>query len=75
VEGSPVLRAAAGATLVWWMLIGGAYYASIGLSRGDGSDAYWLARRTLIPRVVWHIVWAMIGIACLWVGGRHLLRG
>lgn len=58
--------------IVWLMLLGGASQ-SIWLSRADGSDAYWLARRTLIPRLVWHGVWAVVGIACLVTGARLLL--
>jgi hypothetical protein len=71
--GSVSVQAAVAVVLVWWMLIGGAYYASIGLSRGDGSDAASLASRTLVPRIVWHALWAVIGVVCLWKGGGWLL--
>jgi hypothetical protein len=72
LTGSPVLQAGLAVALVWWMLIGG-LVSAIHLSRGDNSDAYWLARRTLIPRVVWHCIWVVIAIVCLWKGGRALL--
>lgn len=64
-----------GVALVWWMLIGGAYYSSIRFSRADTSDAHVMARRTLVPRIVWHALWAVIGIVCLWKGGQQLLAG
>lgn len=72
-EGSPGVRAAVAVGLVWWMLIGGAYYSTIELSRGDGSDAHVLAARTLVPRIVWHAIWAVIGVVCLWKGARAIL--
>ena len=75
LNGSPYLQAAVAVGLVWWMLIGGAYWASVGLIRGEGSDAAALARATLIPRIVWHVVWALIGIFALVTGGRYLLHG
>jgi hypothetical protein len=28
---------------------------------------------TLVPRLVWHAVWAVIGVVCLWKGGVLLL--
>jgi peptidase M50B-like protein len=73
VAGSLPVQAAVAVGLVWWMLIGGAFYASIGLSRDDGSDAASLASRTLVPRIVWHAGWAVIGLVCLWKGGGWLL--
>jgi hypothetical protein len=75
LNGGPYLQVAVAVGLVWWMLIGGAYWASVGLSRGKGSDAAVLARTTLIPGVVWHVLWALIGIYALLVGGRYLLHG
>ena len=72
VAGTTWVQAVVATGLAWWLLIGG-LLDSVGLSRADGSDAYWLARRTLIPRIVWHGVWVVIAIACLWRGGRALL--
>lgn len=71
--GTAQVQAAVAVAMVWWMLIGGAYYSTIALSRGDGSDAQILASRTLIPRVVWHAAWAAIGVACLVAGAGHML--
>ncbi len=71
--GTPYVKVALATALVWWMLIGGALDSTVRLSRGQGSDAYWLARRTLVPRIVWHAIWAVIAIVCLWKGGRALL--
>jgi hypothetical protein len=73
LEGTADVKAEVAVGLVWWMLIGGAVYSSIRLGRGDDSDAHVLATRTLVPRVVWHVIWAVIGIVCLWKGGRALL--
>jgi hypothetical protein len=75
LNGGPYLQVVVAVGLVWWMLIGGAYWASVGLSRGEGSDAAVLARTTLIPGVVWHVLWALIGTYALLVGGRYLLHG
>jgi hypothetical protein len=72
-NGGAELKAAVAVGLVWWMLIGGAHSASVGLSRGEGSDAHVLASSTLVPRIVWHAIWAVIGVVCLWKGGRALL--
>ena len=47
--GTPYRESGAGNGLVWWMLIGGALDSTVRLSRGQGSDAYWLARRTSGP--------------------------
>lgn len=73
LAGSPVVQAATAVTLVWWMLIGGAIDATVWLSRADGSDAAMLARRTWVPRIVWHGLWAAIAIVSLWKGGKALL--
>ena len=51
----------------------GGLRAALLLSREDGTDAYWLARRTLIPRIVWHAIWIAIAVLCLLRGGRLLL--
>lgn len=66
------LQATVALGLVWLLLIGGAR-ATLTLSRRDGSDPYWLARHTLVPRIVWHAVFIAIAGACLWIGGRSLL--
>jgi len=72
--GGLIIRAAVAVTLVWWMLIGGAYWATTGLFRGGTQDASMLEKRTWIPRVVWDLGFAAVGIFCVWVGGKLLLR-
>jgi Peptidase M50B-like len=72
-NGQAELKAAVAVGLVWWMLIGGAAYSTFWLSRADKSDAQVLASRTLVPRIVWHAVWAVIGVVCLWFGARAIL--
>jgi len=72
VAGEPRWQAAVAVALVWLLLIGGGL-DTVRLSRGDGSDAYWLARRTLVPRIAWQAVWVAIGAVCLWKGGVLLL--
>jgi hypothetical protein len=58
--------------LVWVMLIGGLYQA-VRQSRADGTDAHRLARCTLLPRLFWHGLWVLVGLACLYKGTRLLL--
>jgi hypothetical protein len=72
LAGTTTIQVAVAVALVWWMLFGGLRAALI-LSRDDGTDAYWLARRTLIPRIVWHAIWIAIAVFCLLRGGRLLL--
>ncbi len=71
--GNLAVQAAVAVGLVWLLLIGGAYDSTINLSRADGSDAERLARRTWVPRIVWHALWAAIAVVCLWNGGGRLL--
>ncbi|WP_445188611.1 M50 family metallopeptidase [Pseudonocardia sp. Cha107L01] len=73
LNGSPYLQAAVAIGLVWWMLFGGAYWSSVYLTQGT-SDASALAGATLIPRIMWDMLFASIGIICLWAGGHYLLR-
>jgi hypothetical protein len=70
--GSLQVQAGLAVGLVWLLLIGGAQ-DSIRLSWGPGSDAQALAAQTWIPRIVWHALWAVIGVVCLWKGGGWLL--
>lgn len=71
--GSTAVQAGTAVVVVWWLLIGGALDSTIWLSRAKQSDAGVLATRTWIPPIVWHAIWAVIGIVCLWKGGRALL--
>jgi hypothetical protein len=71
--GGVELQAAVAVALVWWLLIGGVRSAWT-MSTSDGSDSYWLARRTLIPRVAWKVLWIFIAVVALIIGGQLLLR-
>jgi Peptidase M50B-like len=70
--GTPVVKVAVAVVLIWWMLLGGAYDNVMTFVHG-AQDAVILSQRTWIPRVVWHALWAVIGVVCLWKGGRALL--
>jgi hypothetical protein len=72
--GSPLLQLTVAVLLVWWMLMGGVRSAVI-MSRRAPSDAYWLARRTWIPALVWQAFWVTVAIVCLYAGGRLLFTG
>jgi hypothetical protein len=72
LDGTAFVQAAVAVALVWWLLLGGVRDA-VRMSLADGTDAYWLARRTLLPRPFWKAVWIFIAIVCLWVGARRLL--
>ena len=60
--------------LVWLMLIGGLRSALI-MSRKVGSDAYRMARRSLVPTLIWKTLWVGLAVAALYVGGRLLFTG
>lgn len=70
--GDSDLQALVALGIVWLLLLGGVR-ATLLLSRADATDPYWLARFTLVPRVVWHAVFVAIAAACLWYGGGALL--
>jgi hypothetical protein len=72
--GALQLQVALAAGAVWLMLLGGVRAAWI-MDPGDGSDAYWMARGTLIPRGVWKLFWITVALACLYAGGRLLFVG
>jgi len=71
--GSAYLQAAVAVAIAWWMLLGGVRSA-VNLSRGTGTDAYWLARRTWVPTIVWKAVWISLALYALIVGAQLLLR-
>ncbi|MCO1658321.1 M50 family metallopeptidase [Pseudonocardia humida] len=75
LTGSPELKAAIAVGLVWLMLIGGALDSTTRLSRAAKSDAEYMSRWTLVPRIAWHGIWALIGVLCLWFGASWLLVG
>jgi hypothetical protein len=75
LAGNPELKAGIAVGLVWLMLIGGAFDSTTRLSRAAKSDAEYMSRWTLVPRIAWHGVWALIGLVCLWFGAGRLLIG
>jgi hypothetical protein len=72
--GGPTLQAAVAVGLTWWMLIGGAYWSSSGLWGGGTGDAAHMAEQTWIPRILWDLAFAFVGLVCLWAGARRLLE-
>ncbi len=70
--GGTSIQVVVAVTLVWWMLLGGAFWSTRGFFSGTG-DGTTLARRTWIPGIVWQALWFTIGVVCLWKGGRALL--
>jgi Peptidase M50B-like len=70
--GSPALQAGVAVALVWWMLLGG-LRATVVMGLSPTSDAGYLARRALLPRIVWKGIWIAIAVLCLLRGGRLLL--
>jgi hypothetical protein len=73
-RGAPMLQVAAAAAAVWLMLLGGVRSAVM-MSRADSSDAHVLARRYLVPAVLWQVVWVGTALVCLYAGGRLLFIG
>jgi hypothetical protein len=73
-RGSAYLQLTVAVGIVWLLLIGGVIDA-IRMDRGDDSDAYWMARRTWIPAIVWQAFWVTVALVCLYVGGRLLFTG
>ena len=71
--GSANLQAAVAVAIAWLLLLGGVRH-TFTMSRGENSDAYWLARRTWIPTMIWQLVWILVAIVALIVGGQLLLR-
>jgi hypothetical protein len=73
-RGPTQLQVALAAGAVWLLLLGGVRAAWI-MGTADKSDAYWMARRTSIPRVVWKFFWITVSLVCLYAGGRLLFVG
>jgi hypothetical protein len=72
LEGSAAVQAFTATVVVWFLLISG-LVESIKLPSNDG-DARSLARRTLVPGVVWKLFWFSTALVALIVGGQLLLR-
>ncbi len=67
------VQAGAAVGIAWFLLISG--FADLVRVRLTATvDAQALARMTLVPRVVWALIWVVIGLFCLIVGGQLLLR-
>ncbi|WP_328308895.1 M50 family metallopeptidase [Actinomycetospora sp. NBC_00405] len=69
--GSGQQQAFAATFVVWFLLIAGAVWA-FRLPAGGGSNT--LAGKTLIPGVVWQLLFIVVAIVDLFVGGQLLLR-
>lgn len=75
--GTPTLQAAFSAGLVVLLLLGGLRAAAMSnIKKGMRfrSDAEFLARATLIPRVLWKAVYVTVALLCVWKGVVVLLR-
>ena len=73
--GSPTMQAAFAAGLVLLLLLGGLRSAAYSeIAKGKDSDAEFLARATLIPRVLWKAAYVIVTLLCLWKGVIILLR-
>lgn len=75
--GTPTLQAAFAAGLVVLLLFGGlraAAMADIRKGAGFRSDAEFLARATLLPRVLWKAAHVTVALLCVWKGVVVLLR-
>jgi len=73
--GSPQVQASLAVGLVWLLLLGGMYDA-LTIPRGNNSsDIAKLQRDTvIIPRIAWKAAFVLIGLFCLYKGGRDLLQ-
>jgi hypothetical protein len=76
VAGGPQLQVAVAVGLVWLLLIGGLHSAIFIPRDSDSSDIAKLQRDSLVvPRVVWKTAFVLLGLFCLYKGGRLLLEG
>ncbi|WP_433787396.1 M50 family metallopeptidase [Actinomycetospora sp. CA-101289] len=73
IGGSVAVQAALAVGLAWLLLLGGLVDA-VRLLQAPSSDGAQLARRTLIPNVVWSLAWVFLAVTTLIVGGQLLLR-
>ncbi|TCK27446.1 M50 family metallopeptidase [Pseudonocardia endophytica] len=71
IDGTPDVRAAVAVGMVWYLLLGGLVMTF--LHFGKSVDSGLLAKKTLIPRFVWSVIWVVIGLVCLIKGGALLL--
>jgi hypothetical protein len=73
VAGSGSLQAAVAVVIAWWLLFGG-LLRNWRILDGRTGDGKALAGLTLIPNVVWNLIWLVIAVVALIVGGQLLLR-
>jgi hypothetical protein len=71
IAGKASVQAALAVGLVWLMLIGG--LRMIVIRNTESGDVEDLVKLTWIPAFVWFVAWLVVGVFCLWVGGRVLL--
>jgi Peptidase M50B-like len=70
--GKPEVQAVAACALSWFLLFSGVRWV---LMHGTGAgDAIILTQTTRVPRFVWVVLWLVITVAALWVGGHLLIR-
>jgi hypothetical protein len=72
--GELAVQAAVAVGIAWWLLIGNVRATFEMGWRGVNSDADRLARATLVPKVVWYVVWIGLSLLALIVGAQLLLR-
>lgn len=73
-RGSQLAQVALAAGAVWLLLMGG-LVDTVRMSRTGTADAAFMARRTLVPAIVWQAGWLLVALVCLYVGGRLLFVG
>jgi hypothetical protein len=71
IDGTPDVRAAVAVGIVWYLLLGGLFL--IFRRFGGSSDSAALRKKTLVPGIVWTLIWLAIGLVCLIEGGTLLL--
>lgn len=72
--GTPGLQAGVAVGVAWFLLLSGLADLLDIRRLAATVDAKALARMTLVPRVVWALLWTFIGVVSLVVGGQLLLR-
>jgi Peptidase M50B-like len=69
--GTAEVKVAAACALSWFLLFAGVRWV---LAHGTGaSDAIYLTQVTRFPKFVWVILWLVLTVGALWVGGHLLL--
>jgi hypothetical protein len=73
-KGSLLTQLSLAAGAVWLLLLGG-LIDTVRMSRAFGADAYWMARRTWVPAILWQAFWVTVALVSLYAGGRLLFTG